>query len=135
MFEAGEASPASSERDLSASVEARSGIRSEVFARSLADLEAAIAANPFPDVARDRPSRLLVLFCREPPSEAELKRVAEGYDGPERLAAVGRELFIDYPEGQGRSTLDPAMARLRIRLPLDTRRNWNTVTKLAAMLS
>ncbi len=134
VFEAGEAGPEAIERKLHEAVAARTGIRSEVFVRNLAELRGTAAANPFPEVGRDRPSQLLVSFHREPVPAAELARIAAGYDGPERIEAVGRELFIDYPEGMGRSKLDPAMARLKVRLPQGTGRNWNTVTKLIKLL-
>lgn len=134
VFDAGNASREAIERDLHAAIEKVSGIKSEVFARNLDELAKVIADNPFPDVAQDRPSQLLVLFHREPVPESELARIAEGYQGPERLKAIGNELFIDYPEGQGNSNLHPAMSKLKIRLPANTGRNWNTVSKLAAML-
>lgn len=134
VFEAGDASGEAIEKALYAAVETVGGLKSEVFARNRRDLEQVIAANPFPDTARDRPSQLLVLFHAEQVPAAPLDAIAQGYDGPERLAAVGRELFIDYPEGMGRSKLDPAMARLKIKLPRGTGRNWNTVRKLFALL-
>ena len=133
VFEADDEA-ATIERKLHEAVAARTGIKSEVFVRNLAQLEKVIEANPFPEVGRDRPSQLLVIFHAEPVPRAELKRVAEGYGGPERLEAVGHELFIDYPEGMGRSKLDPAMAKMKIALPRGTGRNWNTVTKLKTML-
>lgn len=134
VFDAGVESREAIERDLHAAVEKVSGIKSEVFARNLAGMREAIGRNPFPDAAQERPSFLLVLFHREPVPAGELERIAEGYDGPERLEAIGHELFIDFPHGQGRSELYPAMTKLKIRLPQGTGRNWNTVTKLAAML-
>jgi uncharacterized protein (DUF1697 family) len=135
VFDAGERERDVIERDLHAAVEARTGIASEVFARNGAEFDKLIHANPFPEAARDRPSQLLVLFHRAPVPEGELARIAEAYDGPERLKAAGRELFIDYPEGMGRSKLDPAMAKLKLKLPQGTGRNWNTVSRLAAMLA
>lgn len=122
------------ERDLHAAILARTGISSDVHARTAAQIEAVLAANPFPEVARERPSQLLVVFHREPVPTASLDRIAAEFDGPERLAAVGRELFIDYPEGIGRSTLDAWIAKHKPGLPSGTGRNVNTVTKLAALL-
>ena len=135
VFEAGDAKPEAIERALQDAVEKLTGISSEVFVRSRAELAKIIAANPFPDVARDRPNQLLVTFHRETVPSAPLEAIARGYDGPERLAAIGRELFIDFPEGQGRSQLLPAISKLKIKRPHGTGRNWNTVTKLAEMLA
>lgn len=81
--------------------------------------------SPFPDATAARPNRVLVLFHHAPVDPA---RLPLDYGGPERLAAVGREVFIDYAEGIGRSLLEPVMARAK--LPPSTSRNWNTLLKL-----
>lgn len=134
VFEAGDAKAETIERTLHEAVAARTGIKSEVFVRNLAQIEKLIEVNPFPEVGRERGSQLLVIFHAEPVPKAEIARIAQAYDGPERLEAVGHELFIDYPEGMGRSKLDPAMAKMKLKLPRGTGRNWNTVTKLKALL-
>jgi uncharacterized protein (DUF1697 family) len=135
VFEASDMPAPEIESALRKAVLDRTGIDSEVFVRDRAALDAAIAANPFPDAAADRPSWLLVTFHREAVPQDEVARIARDYDGPERVAAIGRELFADYPEGMGRSLLDRWTAKAKIKLPLGTGRNWNTVTKLAAMLA
>ncbi|WNO53853.1 DUF1697 domain-containing protein [Stakelama saccharophila] len=114
--------------------EARSalGLDTDFLLRNAADLDAVIAANPFPEAAQARPNHLLVLFHRDPVPPEPMQTLR--HDGPERLAAVGRELFIDYPEGIGRSTLTPAMAKAKFPR-CATARNWNTVLKLRALLA
>jgi uncharacterized protein (DUF1697 family) len=94
-----------------------------VALRTAKELEAAIAANPFPKV---EPAKLLVVFFDEPLTKASL----EGAVTPagEELVIKGRELFIHFPIGQGQS---------KLKLPLfkksGTGRNLNTVVKLAEM--
>lgn len=134
VFDAGGHSAEAIERDLHEAIHARTGIKSDVFARSKAQLAKVIEANPFPEVARDRPSQLLVVFHHEAVPHAEVSKIVEAHDGPERLKAVGHELFIDYPEGQGRSTLEKTMSKLKPKLPVGTGRNWNTVGKLYDLL-
>ena len=95
------------------------GFRPRVFLRSLAELREVLAANPFPEVAASDPQRLHVLFCDSKP---EVPR----HGGPERMKAVGRELFIHYVDGAGRS-------KLRIQT-VGTARNWNTVGKLVELM-
>lgn len=93
-----------------------------VLMRSAAELEAAVAANPFPGVAGNR---LLVFFLPEAPPKTALAGVASP-DG-EELAIRGRELFVHYPNGMGRS---------KLKVPLwsgATSRNMNTVVKLAEL--
>jgi uncharacterized protein (DUF1697 family) len=94
-----------------------------VMVRTVDELEAAIAANPFPDVP---PNRLLITFFDEPLKEAVIAGVVA--PGGERLAIRGRELFIHYPEGMGASKLKVPLLK-----KAGTGRNLNTVVKLAAM--
>lgn len=132
VFEAGDAAPDAIERDLHDALAQATGLRSEVFVRSGADLARVIAANPFPDEARDRPGFLVVGFHKGPVDAAAIARLAAGYDGPERMVAIGRELFTDFPDGQGRSNLIPAMQKAKLAGG-NTARNWNTVCRLAAL--
>lgn len=134
VFEAGDRPADAIAQALHEAVERGTGIHSEVFVRNRAEMAAVIAANPFPEVGRERPSQLLVLFHDNDVPADPVAAIVVAHDGPERLQAVGRELFIDYPEGMGRSTLDRTMARLKPALARGTGRNWNTVVKLAAML-
>lgn len=93
-----------------------------VMVRTAAELAATVAGNPFPGVAGNR---LLVFFLPDPPPKNVLGGVVSP-DG-EELAVRGRELFVHYPNGMGRS---------KLKVPLwnvGTSRNLNTVAKLAAM--
>ncbi len=130
VFE-GEGSAAEWEVRLGAAAREALGLETEWLLRSSEEMAAVLAACPFPDAAEARPSQLHVVFHREPFPAGLLPLV---HGGPERLAAVGRELFIDYPDGAERSALGPAMARARFPR-IATARNWNTVVKLAAMLN
>jgi len=109
------------------------GLKTDVMVRNLAELKAVIAANPFPEAARDHPNHLLVAFHRDPVPDGLIERIPEIYDGPERLKAVGRELYVDFPIDVGNSKLLPAMAKLKFP-KIATMRNWNTVGKLADLL-
>lgn len=134
VFEAGSRKAEAIEQALHDAVKARTGISSEVLVRNHKELAAVLRANPFDDAAKERPSYMVVSFAREALPGDLPKRVAEIFDGPERLAVVGRELYVDYPNGQARSELGPALAKLKLKIAM-TGRNWNTVQKLADMLS
>lgn len=107
---------------LEAALTKRLGTRAQVMLRTADDIEAVLAANPFPDA---EPSRLIVVFLQQEESEA----VLDGWTipGNERLALVGRELFVHYPDGQGQSKLKVPFA------DQGTGRNLNTVRALLAM--
>lgn len=98
----------------------------QVFLRQPADLRQAMAANPFPAAAKDRPSRLLVMFLGGP---TQADGLPKGYSGPEQLRAIGRDVYIDYPETIGQSKLTPARLERHLGQP-GTARNWNTVGKI-----
>ncbi|HVZ99780.1 MAG TPA: DUF1697 domain-containing protein [Caulobacterales bacterium] len=112
------------ERKLEAEILKGLGLKTEVFVRSHAELEAIIAANPFKAFAKKDPSHFVVFFMRAALSAAE-KAAIEANQGPEELKPGKGCLYVTFPAGQ---------ARTKIKLPkLGTARNWNTVTKLAAL--
>lgn len=96
------------------------GKRPGVMLRSRKELDGIIANAPFPEA---KPNFLLVYFLPEAaPRDALEKMVAP--DGEEAKLA-GREIYVHYPIGSGRSKLKlPA-------LKAGTSRNLNTVRKLA----
>ena len=49
------------------------------------------------------------------------------------MVVVGRELFTDFPDGQGRSNLIPVMQKAKLT-QANTGRNWNTVQKILDVL-
>ena len=117
------------ERLLHEALVKHTGLKSEVFVRSPQEMEAIVVANPFPEVAKERPSQLVAIFHRAKVDPAPLDKLMTGYDGPERMKPIGRELYIDFPDGQGRSNLYPAMGKAKLD-PVTTARNWNTVLKI-----
>ncbi len=93
-----------------------------VLVRRAAELDRVLADNPF---ALGPPNRVIVLFLDEPPPRDALLAVQP--PGREELVLHGREIYIHYPDGQGRSKLKVPFASV------GTGRNINTVTRLAAM--
>ncbi|WP_105432868.1 DUF1697 domain-containing protein [Neorhizobium sp. T6_25] len=98
------------------------GKKPGVMVRSTREMETIAENAPFPDA---KPNFLLVHFLPEnAPNEALDKMVAP--DGEEAVVA-GREIYVHYPVGSGKSKLKlPA-------LKPGTSRNLNTVRKLAEM--
>jgi uncharacterized protein (DUF1697 family) len=109
------------------------GLKTDVVVRSAADLQAVLAANPFPEATLARPNHVVVLFHRDSVPADPLDALPELYQGRETLIARGRELYVDYVDGIGESKLPQTMAKLKFPR-LATARNWNTVIKLAALL-
>ena len=92
-----------------------------------------VAGNPFPEEAKSDPSHLLVMLRKTAPTAAHLAALAQLNDGPEKFVARGRELYVTFPEGMGRSRFAAVLSREKVGGP-GTGRNWNTVLKLASLL-
>ncbi|MBX5222473.1 MULTISPECIES: DUF1697 domain-containing protein [unclassified Rhizobium] len=117
-----DASETAVEEKLDAALGQKMGKRPGVMVRSRKELEAIAADAPFPDA---KPSFLLVYFLPEKASGDALDKMVAP-DGEEAKLA-GREIYVHYPNGSGRSKLKlPA-------LKPGTSRNLNTVRKLAEM--
>ncbi|MDQ0466684.1 uncharacterized protein (DUF1697 family) [Caulobacter ginsengisoli] len=110
----------------------RFGFKCPVMLRSAADWDAVIAANPFPDKARDDPGHLIVTAFKSPVPAEAVERLRAVITGPEIVEGRGRELYFVYPEGMGRSALTPALVDRALRVR-GTGRNWNTTLKLGAL--
>jgi uncharacterized protein (DUF1697 family) len=94
-----------------------------VMVRTLRELDKVIEKNPFPKAA---PNRLLVVFMPNSVSKSALADVKNAKDG-EEVRLAGREAYVHYPNGMGRSKLQVPFAKT------GTGRNLNTVKKLAEM--
>jgi len=132
VFSCDEKDGAALEKRLEAAL-AACGLKTDVVVRNHEELTAIVQGNPFPDAARDHPNHLLVSFHRDPVPDGLIEKIPGIYDGPERLKAIGRELYIDYPDDVGHSKLPQAMAKLKFP-KIATMRNWNTVGKLRDLL-
>lgn len=125
--------PAALENALEQALEKTLGITTEVYVRDGHALATVIAKNPFPDVARTDPARLVVSFMKEKVPPARVRALQAAIVGREVVRGAGRETYIHFPDGQGRSKLTPALTMKHIGAS-GTARNWNTVRKLAALL-
>ncbi len=133
VFEAGSQGAEALERQLERAVETKLGVRTDVLVRSSSEWDSIIARNPFPNQAREEPSRLVVTALKEPPQDTGWRALRTAIRGPEVTAGAGREAYIVYPNGQGRSKLTINV----IERALGTRgtsRNWNTVLRVREAL-
>ena len=117
---------------IAAAIEHTSGFRPEVIIRTRTELEQVVARNPFaarPDI---EPGRLLVHFLAGDPGPQAAERLLAVRTDTEELRLDGRELYIYFPDGMGRSKVWPAAVDRALRVP-GTARNWNSVLKLLEM--
>ena len=110
-------------RKLERRLQAHMGSEVRVMLRTAAEMDAAVRANPFPEVPGNN---VQAFFMNEPPP-ADLSDSLRNQDD-ERVAAGAREVYVAYGErGIGRS---------RLRIPAaeaGTARNMNTLGKLAEL--
>jgi uncharacterized protein (DUF1697 family) len=113
-------------------IEKRFGFRTSVVLRSSAELKDVIRRNPFAKRFGIEPNRLVVSFLTGAPGPESKRNIAQIKVGPEELYLDGRELYIYYAGGMGKTKLTPALLERALKLS-GTARNWNTVTKLLDM--
>jgi uncharacterized protein (DUF1697 family) len=115
-------SEASVKRILESAITAHMSAKVDVMIRTAEDLADCVGANPF----KAHPANHVVaIFLDQAPPADVLDQTRNVTD--ERMAIGKREIYIFYPNGQGRSTLrNPAAAA-------GTARNMNTVAKLVEL--
>ena len=122
------------ERELHEETKKKLRVETDYFVRTPAEWDAVIAKNPYTAHAKRDPGHLLVMFLRDAPDRIQAAALDEAITGRETARVIGRHAYLYYPDGVGNSKLTNA----KIEKALGTRgtaRNWNTVTKLAAMLA
>lgn len=109
--------------------EGRLGLRTDFIVRNADEWEQVVERNPFQREARADPGHLVVMFPKGRCSALAIDTLRAANRGPEAIQAVGRELYIFFPQGQGISKLPALMTAARLGTSV-TGRNWNTVSKL-----
>ena len=132
VFKAKQKDPAKLAAAIEGAIEERFGFRSPTIVRSQSELDAIISRNPFAGRQGLDPSKLLVTFLSSSPGDEGRKKVQAIKTEPEELILDGREMFIYYKEGIGKSKLPGAMIERALGVS-GTGRNWNTVLKLSEM--
>jgi uncharacterized protein (DUF1697 family) len=132
VFGGGRRRGAALERQLEAAARTALALDTPFIVRTREEWDALVAANPFPREAADDPGRLLVFCLKDAPSADGEAALRAAVRGRERVRVVGREAYIIYPDGVGRSKLGAAVIERRLG-STGTGRNWNTVRKLQAL--
>jgi len=113
-------------------IERKLGFRPDVILRTATEMREVIARNPFAKRRGIEPSKLLVTFLGSDPGAEAREKILQIKCDPEELRIEGRELYIYFPNGIGRSKLSWAGLEKTLKTP-GTARNWNSVTKMLEM--
>jgi uncharacterized protein (DUF1697 family) len=118
-------------RAIESAIAERFGMDVGVVVRTAEEMADVVAANPLGALATGG-SKQHVIFLSAEPDAAALEAI--GDPAPEAFAARGREIHVWCPDGLQGSALMKALSRPAIAPgAIATARNWNTVTKLAAL--
>jgi len=109
------------------------GLGIRVMTRTREEMAAIVAGNPFPDPGTD-PKFLHAVFLDTTPNQDRVSNLDPDRSPPDRFSVAGREIYVQYPAGSGRSKLNLEYFEKRLGVA-GTARNWNTVTKLLALLA
>ena len=131
VFQSREANPAKLAAKIEDVIEKQHGFRPDVVLRTAAEMRDVIAGNPFSKRKGIEPNKLAVMFLATEPEQLIQDAVRKIKPVAEELHLIGRELYIYFPDGMGRSKLVPLLARALKNA--GTARNWNTVVKLLEM--
>jgi uncharacterized protein (DUF1697 family) len=133
VLESGDRPPNDLAREVESAIAEAFSLQIRVIIRVKKDLVAVSTTHPFRDDATD-PSRLHVVFMDVMPDAARIADLDPDRSPPDRFEVRGREIYLSYPNGQGRSKLGLDYFE-RVLGVAGTARNWNTVTKLLEMVS
>jgi uncharacterized protein (DUF1697 family) len=103
-----------------------------VVLRSASELRAAIENNPF--LKAGRPEETLHLsFLADLPTPEQLAELNPARSRGDSFQVLGREIYLDLPNGVGKSRLTNAYFDSKLKT-VSTQRNWRTVLWLSKML-
>jgi uncharacterized protein (DUF1697 family) len=129
VFRSRRASDASLGSAMEEAIAAELGLTVTVLVRGAAELAGIVDGTPYGDRGADA-KRLHVAFLSAAPSAAAVGKLDAAQFAPDELAIAGREVYLHYPNGYGRTKLTNAVLERRLGVAATTR-NWRTVTALA----
>jgi uncharacterized protein (DUF1697 family) len=132
VFQSERLTGAALEKLLEVETARRLNLLADYLVRSSAEWKKIVARNPFPEEAKGDPGHLVVMCLKTAPPEKKVEALQEAIAGPEILRCDGKQLYIVYPEGMGRSKLTGTVIERKLG-SRGTARNWNTVLKLLAL--
>jgi uncharacterized protein (DUF1697 family) len=111
-------------------IKERHGFEPQVLLLDVAEMEQAVASNPFPE-AESNPKTLHLYFLADPPQNPDLETLDGLKRDTERYSLNDKVFYLYAPDGIGRSKL-AARAEKALGVAA-TARNWRSVCKIMAM--
>jgi uncharacterized protein (DUF1697 family) len=109
----------------------RFGFDIPVVMRTADEMQQATQNNPFFKKGADI-DRLYVAFLADEPTPDQIAALDVKRSPPDEFVVVGREIYLRFPNGAGRTKLTNAYFDSKLKT-ISTIRNWRTVTTLKEM--
>ncbi len=119
-------------RKIEGGIEKEFGFQVDVMVRTTAEMRDVVARNPFAGRDGIEPGKLLVTFLPHDPGVEAQERLEKIKPECEELRLMGRELYVYFPDGIGKSRIAAGPIDRALKVS-GTGRNWNTVIKLLEM--
>jgi uncharacterized protein (DUF1697 family) len=132
VFRAPAGKDAALEERIEAALEKTFKLKTTVIVRSAGAWAKLVDGNPFGAEAKADPSHLLVMPLKAKPAHGAEAALQAAIKGREEARVIDDAAYIVYPDGIGNSKLTIAVIERALGVT-GTARNWNTVTKLAAL--
>jgi len=133
VFTSDDADVARLRRHIEDGFEKKLGFHVEVLVRTSAELREIIEKNPFQGQPGKESKWVVVMFLAARPDATAQEDLLKTYIGPEELFFIGKEVYIYYPNGIGRSKLSNSFIEKKLKT-VGTARNWNTILQLQKLL-
>jgi uncharacterized protein (DUF1697 family) len=117
---------------VSQAIEKDFGHKPPVVIRSLAELERAVASNPFPG-GDDEENKQALMFLADEPAKEHLALLDPQRSPTDEFRPVGREIYLYLRTGFADTKLTNAWFDSKLKT-VSTARNWRTVRKLLEMM-
>jgi uncharacterized protein (DUF1697 family) len=129
IFRTKEKNAAKLAKTIQAGIEKGFGFRPEVILRTIEELKQSLAANPFRNRRDIEPSKLLITFLSAEPAAEAQATIRNVKVQREELHLIGRELYIYFPDGIGKSKVPWSSVEKLLKVT-GTARNLNSVVKM-----
>jgi uncharacterized protein (DUF1697 family) len=117
IFRAAERDLARLTKRIEGRIEGKFAFRPDVILRTATELRNVIAKNPFAKRHGIEPNKLLVIFLVSDPGAETREKILQIKCDPEELRIEGRELYVYFPNGMGRSKLSLAALEKTLKTP------------------
>ncbi len=130
LFQSDRTDTAALAQAISAAIGKSHGFTPAILLLDIQELQAAMAANPFPEGETD-PKSLHLFFLDAAPPNPDLDALEELKTDNERYALINKVFYLHAPDGIGRSKLAEKFGKgWKVAI---TARNWRTVSQLMLM--